>query len=209
MTSPRFTLHGVWASGPTYKAGLMLALSGADWRFQHLDMMTGAHKREDYLAPNPFGQAPCLEDADIGGAVLQSPVILEHVADATGTFQPATPADRLRARAWAFWSTDRLVRGVFRPRGVKLGFFKADPAVIAHYEREGDAGLKELDRLLAGKTWLVGETVTFADIDIYGVVAFLEQGGFARADYPSIAAHATRIEAMPGWAGVNDLLPKG
>src|SRR2546421_9366718 len=57
---PRFTLHGVWLSGPTYKVGLMLSLSGARFSYEHVNLREGAHKRPEYLAKNRFGQVPCL-----------------------------------------------------------------------------------------------------------------------------------------------------
>jgi glutathione S-transferase len=68
--------------------------------------------------------------------------------------------------------------------------------------------LKTLDEQLAGRTWIVGEGVTIADIDIYGVVGYAEEAGFDLASYPNLQAWMKRVEALPGFASTKTLLPK-
>lgn len=204
----RYTLHGIWASGPTYKVGLFLTLAGLPFDYAHVDMMAGAHKREDYLAKNRYGVVPTLEDKEAGVTLCQSGSILEYLAETTGKFQPATPQARAQAREWVFWGWDRLARGVYRPRAFKFGFAKAVQDVVDHYVADGAAGLKDLNTQLTGKTWLVGEAASFADIDLYGVAAFAEQGGHDLSELANLKAWMARIEALPGFKGPNDLLPK-
>jgi glutathione S-transferase len=52
----KMTLHGIWLSGPTYKAGLALSLLGQDFAYKHVNLRAGAHKKPEYLAINRFGQ---------------------------------------------------------------------------------------------------------------------------------------------------------
>jgi glutathione S-transferase len=204
----RFTLHGIWASGPTYKVALMLTLSGEAFDYVHVDMMQGAHKAPGYLEKNRFGQVPCLVDGANNLTMCQSGAILEYIAEQTGKFLPATVAERQQAREWVFWGWDRLSRGVYRPRAYKFGFAKAVAEVVDHYVADGAGALKELDTHLAGKQWLVGAGPTFADIDLYGVVAYAGQGGHQLNDTPNVEAWMQRIEQLPGFADVNTLLPK-
>src|SRR5207253_8107823 len=56
---PRFTLRGIWLSGPIHKVGLMLSLSGAPFSYVHANLRDGEHKQPEYLAKNRFGQVPC------------------------------------------------------------------------------------------------------------------------------------------------------
>ena len=51
----RFTLHGIFASGPTYKVGLMLNLTGTPYDYEHVDLRSGAHKADAFLAKNRYG----------------------------------------------------------------------------------------------------------------------------------------------------------
>jgi glutathione S-transferase len=204
----RFTLHGIWASGPTYKVGLMLALSGEPFDYVHVDLRQGEHKRPDYLAKQRFGQVPLLVDNSNGRRLCQSASILEYLADKTGRFGGATLDERIAAREWIPWGWDRVARGVYRTRGIKAGFLQAAPEVLAHYEGEGRAALQALDGYLAGRLWLVGEGPTIAAIDLYGIVAYAPQAGLDLGPYPNVSAWMKRLEALPGFAGPEELLPK-
>ncbi len=207
--APRFELHGIFASSPTYKVGLMLALCGEAFDYVHIDMMKGAHKSPEYISKNRFGVVPCLVDRSDGSQMTQSSVIAETIAEATGKFYGNSPNERRDAREWVLWGWDRLAKGIYRSRGIKLGFQKASPEVTEHYKSDGEAGLKALDGFLAGKHWICdGDQPTFADIDLFAVAVYAEQAGFSLADYPNVKTWIGRIEALPGYAGPNDLLPK-
>jgi glutathione S-transferase len=65
-----------------------------------------------------------------------------------------------------------------------------------------------LDAHLAGRSFLVGEGVTIADIDIYGVAAYAEQAGHDLGAVPNVAAWMRRIEALPGFLAADACLPK-
>ncbi len=204
----RYTLHGIWASGPTYKVGLMLSLAGETYDYIHVDLRQGEHKQPGYLAKNRFGQVPCLVDTSNGRQLCQSASILEFLADKTGKFGGATLDERFAAREWMFWDFDRLAPAIYRVRAAKLGFRKAHEAVVESYTGDGQVALKTLDDHLAGRLWIVGEGTTIADIDIYGVVGYATQGGYDLSQYPSIRSWMARIEALPGYAGPETLLPK-
>jgi glutathione S-transferase len=206
--SARFTLHGMWPSGPSYKIGLFLRLAGIPFNYVHVNLRAGEQRADAYLAKNRFGQVPCLEDHETGLVLCQSSAILEYLTETTGKFLPATPADRARAVEWVFWGWDRLARGIYRTRALKLGFYQAPDDVAAHYRAEGEAGLKDLDRHLAGRDWLAGDAISFADIDLYGIVAYAGQAGFDRAAFPHLDAWAARIEALHGFADAMSLLPQ-
>jgi glutathione S-transferase len=69
--------------------------------------------------------------------------------------------------------------------------------------------LAELDRHLAGKSWLAGGAAPiFADLDVYSVAAYAPQAGYDLAETPNVKAWMDHIEALPAFKGVNDLLPK-
>ncbi|HYF54493.1 MAG TPA: glutathione S-transferase family protein [Salinarimonas sp.] len=206
--SARFTLHGIWLSGPTYKIGLFLALAGEPFDYVHMDLRAGEHKRPDYLALQRYGQVPLLEDNGNGRRLVQSAAILEYLADTTGRFGGANLDERIHAREWMYWDFDRLARGIYRPRAARAGFAQFAPEVLEHYLAEGRVALGVLDAHLAGRSFLVGEGVTIADIDIYGVAAYAEQAGHDLGAVPNVAAWMRRIEALPGFLAADACLPK-
>ena len=205
----RYELHGIFASGPTYKVGLMLALCGERFDYVHIDLMQGAHKSPEYLAKNRFGVVPALIDRSDGSLMTQSSVIVEAIAEAAGKFYGDSPAERREAHEWVLWGWDRLAKGIYRTRAFKFGFAKASPEIADHYRADGAAGLEALNGFLAGRRWICdGDKATFADIDLFAVAIYAEQAGFSLADYPNVKTWIGRIEALPGYAGPNDLLPR-
>jgi glutathione S-transferase len=195
----RFELHGITFSGPTYKVGLMLSLAGEAFDYVHLDMMSGAHKQPAHMAKQRYGQVPLLIDTSNGRKLCQSAAILEYLSDTLGKFGGATLDERLQAREWLYWDFDRLAAPIYRARTIKLGVRQAPPEVLEDCLKGGQAGLKVLDAHLAGRDWLVGEGVTIADIDIYGVAAYAGEAGIDLGPYANVAAWMKRVEALPGF----------
>jgi glutathione S-transferase len=202
----RFTLHGIWLSGPTYKVGLMLSLCGESFDYVHVDLRAGEHKRPEYLEKNRYGQVPCLMDGTT--SFCQSASILQYLAEKLGKFDGKTAEERARIREWMFWDFDRLAPAIYRSRAYRLGLRQADDAVKTLYADEGKAALTVLNTELGKSQWLVGEHPTIADIDVYGVVHFLADGGFDLAAYPNIAAWKARVESLPDFKTPSQLLPQ-
>ncbi len=202
----RYTLHGFWASGPTYKIALFLSLAGEAFDYVHVDLPTGEHTRPPYLVKQRFGQVPLLVDNSNGRHLCQSAAILEYLADRTGKFGGASLDERLTAREWMFWEADRLAPGVYRPRSARAGLSPLPEEVIGHYLVEGRAALELLDDALRGRSWIVGEAPTIADIDIYGVVAYAAEAGHALEPLQNLGRWTDRVAALPGFAAPNALL---
>ncbi len=203
----RFTLHGMVLSGPAYKIGLLLSLAGEPFDYVHVSMRDGAHKAPDHMRLNRFGQVPALVDNANGRALCQSASILEYIADKLGRFGGATLDERISVREWMFWEYDRLAPHIYRPRAHKLGYRQFDPAVIAQHMGDGATSLTALNDLLRGRDWMVGEGLTIADIDSYGVVYYAAEGGYDLSAFPNVVAWMKRIEALPGYGRPEDLLP--
>src|SRR5690349_4280163 len=97
-TAPR-TLHGMALSGHTHRVALLLAMLGLPHRF--VETPASALRSPAFLALNPLGQAPVLED---GGLVLaDSNAILVYLArryDAGGPWLPEEPVAAARVQRW-------------------------------------------------------------------------------------------------------------
>lgn len=202
----RFTLHGIWLSGPTYKVALMLSLCGEPFDYVHVDLRGGEHKRPEYLEKNRYGQVPSLTDGDT--SFCQSASILQYLAETHGKFDGTTPQDRARIREWMYWDFDRLAPAIYRSRAFRAGFRQADDAVKTMYAEEGKTALTLLNGELGKSAWLVGDHPTIADIDVYGVVHYLADGGFDLDDYPNISAWRKRFEKLTGFGMPDELMPK-
>jgi len=160
-------LHGYWRSGAAYRTRIALALKGLDYEPQGVDLRTGAHKSEVFVALNPQGMVPALE---FDGAVLtQSPAILEWLEETcpAPALLPAAPADRAHVRAMA-----ALIGCDIHPlNNLRVGkalreTFGADqPAIDAWAARWTLTGFEALEALVArhGDGWCFGDAPTLAD----------------------------------------------
>ena len=204
----RYTLHGIFLSGPTYKVGLMLTLCGEAFDYEHINLREGAQKKPEFLKLNRYGQVPVLVDNSNGKALCQSGAILDYLADKTGKFGGATLDDRLRAREWLFWGWDRFDAPVYRLRAWKKGFRQLEPAVVQLYEMERKAAFDTLEQHFAsGHDYLAGDHATIADIDLYGVAALAHEGDYDVAAHPHVVKWMKRIEALPHFKSTDTLLP--
>jgi glutathione S-transferase len=204
----RFRLNGHFASGPTYKVALMLALAGEPFAFKLVDLAKGEQRQPDYLAKARFGQVPCLEDLQNGRRLVQSAAILDYLSDRLGRFGGGSYDERLNAREWLFWDFDRLASPLYRTRLIAIGLYKAPPDVEADLRRLIGLALKMLDGHLAGRDWIVGDNPTIADIDVYGVLAYTDDAKVDLSEFPAVAAFKARFEALPGFMPPSDLVPR-
>ncbi len=203
----RFTLHGMWPSGPSYKVGLMLRLTGTPHSYVHVDLRTGAHRGEAHLARSRFGKVPALEDHELGLCLCESSVILQYLAEVTGQFLGSGLADNLRIREWQSWAVTGLATGLYRTRAARLGFFQFHEAVMAANEAEAKSGLQTLNAHLANLDWLVASKPTIADIDLYAIAGYAPQAGLDLEPYPHVRRWMSNMQGLPGFAGVEDCLP--
>jgi glutathione S-transferase len=58
--------------------------------------------------------------------------------------------------------------------------------------------LSRLEEHLDGCTYLVADSLTLADIAVYGYTHVAEEGGFSLEPYPAVRAWLDRVAAEPG-----------
>jgi glutathione S-transferase len=70
--------------------------------------------------------------------------------------------------------------------------------------RGGTAALKAMEGHLAGRSFLVGERYTIADIGLYAYTHLAPEGGFDLGPYPDIRAWLERVASQPGHITITD-----
>ena len=88
-------LFGLSVSGHAHRAELMLALLDLPYEKVDVDLMNGAHKADDFLALNPFGQIPVIDDN--GQLISDSTAILVYLAKKYGGEHAWIPNDPVGA----------------------------------------------------------------------------------------------------------------
>jgi len=161
---------------------------------------------------HPLGKSPIVVDGDI--TVAESGAILEYLIErhGSGRFAPApgTP-ERLRYNYWLHYAEGSvmplLLMGLVaeRIRSAPAPFFvRPVTRNIAHRLARGyvapqlDRHLDYVERELAGRTWLVGDELTAADIQMsYPVEAVASRGGLGTR--PNLTRFLEAIRARPAY----------
>ncbi|HJU31532.1 MAG TPA: glutathione S-transferase family protein [Hyphomicrobiaceae bacterium] len=200
----RITVYGSFTSSSSYKPMLFLALARIPYAFRTVNLKTGAQKLPEYLAVNRYGLVPALRHR--GLTIVQSNVILDYLARVTGQFEGASEQEKWQAREWLSWEADA-IQNIARVRHFSR-FRKVDTAVMEHFRPLAEGALDFMEKSLAGRAWLVGDTCTIADIGCWGRMVFMAEGGMDIARWPGVEAWSRRLKAMPGFALPYDLIPK-
>ena len=201
-----YTLHCFAQSGNAYKPALMLSLAGADWQPRFVDYFNGETRTPAYRRLNVMGEVPVLEHR--GRVFAQSGVILDYLADALGRFGPRDDDERREILRWLLWDNHKLTSYTATLRFLRsIAPVPGDPAVIAFLRGRAETAWGVLDAHLAGRTHVVGERLTIADLSLCGYLFWPEEIGVDWAAYPAIAAWLDRIRALPGWAPPYALMP--
>jgi glutathione S-transferase len=188
-------LHRHPLSGHCHRVELLLSLLGVPYEFAEVDVMRGAHKAPEFLARNPFGQIPVLEDGDL--ILADSNAILVYLAltyDSQRRWYPAEPKAAAEVQRWLSVAAGQLASGPAAARLVTL--FKLP---LDHERAKGIAGqlFVVLETHLASRPFLAGEVATIADVALYAYTARAPEGGVSLAPFPSVRAWLSRVEALP------------
>jgi glutathione S-transferase len=188
-------LHGYELSGHSHRAELMLNLLGLPYEFRRVDLAKGAQRTPEYLALNPFGTVPVIEDGEI--IIADSVAILVYLAlryDPARRWLPADPVAAAEVQRWLSIAQGPVAFGPARARIIKLFGAPFDhQAAVALSNRL----LPVLEQTLAAREFLAGNGATLADVAVYSYVARAPEGEVSLDPYPAIRAWLGRVEALP------------
>lgn len=201
-------LHCFGESGHSYKAALALELSGLEWEPVFVDFFNGETRSAEYRENvNEMGEAPVLIDGDI--TLTQSAIIQQHISEKTGKFGGSTPEEAREILRWQIWDNHKLssMAGICRFLMNFLPKDKQPQETIAFFQGRLKGAYGILDKHLEGRDWIVGDSVTNADLTCCGYLFYPEPFGFDRADWPNIDKWLSNIQALDGWKAPYDLMP--
>jgi glutathione S-transferase len=184
-------------SGHSHRAELFLSLLGVPFELVHVDLMTSAHKKADFLAINSFGQVPVLVDTD-GTIVADSNAILVYLALKQGRkdWLPDNPIGAARVQRWLSVAAGELVVGPGAARLTVLFNQKRDPTDAL---KRSAAILDLIEATLQKSAWIAANHATIADISLYSYIASAPEGNVDLTPFSAIRNWLAAIEALPGF----------
>ena len=183
----------------TYGRRVRVAL--LEKRIEHqsvvIDLANRAHRTPEYLALNPYGRVPTIEDD--GFVLYESAAILQYL-EATRPNPALAPADA-KGRALVDMHLRLCDLQMARPTGVIifpkrfLPQEKWDAAAIAQAKGEIEKHLAIVETTLGNREYLVGDAFSLADIAYLPFLQFLPLMEIEPG--PHVAAWRTRLLARP------------
>jgi glutathione S-transferase len=202
-------LHCFCQSGNSYKVALMLRCLRQQWEPVFVDYMHGITRTPEWReAFNEMGEVPILEDGAL--QLTQSGMILTYLAEKHGQFGGNGEAERREVLRWLLFDNHKFSSYFVSYRFMKsFGETPPDPAVMTWLRGRIDAAFGIVDRHLASRSFMVGDSPTIADFSMCGYLFFPEEesGCQVRERFPGIARWLARIGALEGWADPYDILP--
>lgn len=196
----KITLYRHPLSGHCHRVELLLSVLNLKFDSVDVDLRKGAHKKQDFLMRNPFGQVPVLEDGN--DVIADSNAILVYLASKYDTQRRWLPTDVLTAaRIQQFLSiaAGPIVSGPAAARLVKVFGARLDHTQAKQTAKQI---LLLLDRHLQNRNWLASSHPTLADIANYAYIAHAPDGDVTLEPYHAVKAWLRRIEGIPGFVGM-------
>jgi glutathione S-transferase len=182
-------------SGHAHRAHLFLGLLGLPFELKLVDITKGEHKSPEFLALNPFGQIPVLEDE--GRHVADSNAILVYLAKRYGPqWLPEDAAGAAGVQRWLSVAAGEIAHGPAAARIVQL-FGRKDDTTAMIERAHRILGLIEAQLKAGG--WIAGSAPTIADVALYSYIARAPEGNVDLAPYAAVQAWLARVEALPGF----------
>jgi glutathione S-transferase len=193
-------LHHFALSGHAHRVLLALSLLDLPHEVIAVDLRGGAHKSPNFLAMNPWGQVPVIQDGDV--TLADSNAILVYLAnryDPTGQWLPRDALGQARVQNWLSAAAGLLA---FGPAHARLGHVFKRPIEPRAYVLSATL-LGVMDGQLAAQRWLASTaTPTIADVSLYTYTAHAPEGGIDLAPYPHVQRWLADVEALPGFVGM-------
>ncbi|TCG07167.1 glutathione S-transferase [Paraburkholderia steynii] len=162
-------------------------------------MAAGENRRPEFLAKNPFGQVPVIEDGYL--VLFDSNAILVYLAKTYGdtSWLPDDPRGAAAVQRWLSLAAGQIAHGPGAARLVSVFGAKLD------WEAAKAIAIKLFDLIepeMASKPFAIGDHPTIADIAAYSYIAHAPEGGVSLEPYPNLRAWLRRIEALPGFVAL-------
>ena len=197
-------IYGDLASGNCLKVKYTADHLGLPYRWASVDIAKGESRTPEAIRRNPMGQVPTIE-LDDGRCLAQSNAIIRFLARGSALL-PDDPFSQAKVDEFLFWEqySHEPYIAVCRFHMVYLGQPRQarDPQRV----ERGEAALDLMEKLLAGRDWMVGSSMTIADIALLAYTRLAHEGGFDLADRPAIRAWIGRGERVLGLAPAGELM---
>lgn len=189
------------------KVALLLEETRLPYRIVPVDTSKGEQHAPMFRRVNPNGKVPAIVDTNgpqgASVRVFDSTAILIYLAEKTGQFL-GRPAERPELLSWLLFIASGL--GPFSGQAVHFQYAAPEGLDYAanRYRREAERHYQVLEDHLAGRSFMVGDTYTIADMSAWGWLdrasRVLKGADDPLGAYPNLKRLVTTVDARPAAA---------
>ena len=198
-------LYLVYGSPSCRKVQAVVSYLDLDVEEVALSFTAGDLATPDFLALNPNGLVPALEDD--GFVLWESNAIMQYLATKQGASPlfPTDPKARADITRWQYWEQahfNRAMGTLVFEKSIKptFGLGEPDAALVEAATHNFHRYAPVLEAQLQRQAFVADDGVTLADFSVGAMLGFAEPAEVPLQDYPAINTWRRRLEAIPAWA---------
>lgn len=199
-------------SGNCYKLRLFMSLLALPYQRVPINFYPAReHKGDAFLAINPLGQLPVIDDD--GFVLRDAQAILVYLAtryDADGSWYPADAQARGRVALWLAVAED-ITRSASAARLHDAFDYPFDVEACRAAAHKLFAHIDDhlADAEMAGDHWLAGNAPSIADLACFPYIALAPEGGVMLTRYPALRRWLHRVRSLPRFVGMPGIFAAG
>jgi len=206
-------LYAIVGSPNSRKVLAVINHLGIDVDIEYLDLFAGDTKKTAYEALNPNTMVPTLVDGDL--TLWESNAINQYLADKSqvNSLFPRDLAIRADIARWQCWELAHFnqafgtlaFEAVAKPNFMDM---QGEQAVINWSKGQLNRFALVLNNHLAGRSYIVGNSMTLADYSMIHVEFFKEVVPFDWSSYPHLNDYFDRMRQSPHWVATAPKSPE-
>jgi len=191
-------------SGSYRRVAAAAKIMGIDYERVNVDLFKGESHTPEFLKNlNPHGLTPVLKEGDT--VIWESAAINLYLAEKVNSrLVGKTEEERTEVLQWMFWSGEQwriFFTMLFDERVAAVAMGKPqNEAIVEFANKKIRAAATVLDAHLADRQFMVGDELTFADIDIAAPFSQINRSKPPLNEFPNIVAwHQRILDTVPAW----------
>jgi glutathione S-transferase len=169
-----------------------------------VDLVKREQRQPAFLARNPAGRVPVLEDGDF--VLPESHAIMIHLAERSAgqTLYPSDLQAQAQVNRWMFWCAAHFQPAISVLNWENVvkrlaGLGAPDASEIMRGERLVQETAALLDSHLASREWVAGRAMTLADISLATPLMAIATAKLPVTQFKHLRSWFARIEARESW----------
>lgn len=179
-------------------------------QFQKVALNKGEQRQEAFLALNPDGKVPVLQQNDY--LLTESNAIMQYLAAShKSSLWPQDTRIQAHVLRVLFWQSNYFFSGVapITHRKVVLPYWGFDESKIDEQQWQSfDKALRALENILNDSRYLVGDMLTIADISYAAFFIFHKRANMPLQDYPKVQSWLANLVEHDWYVSTESYLNK-